>query len=172
LQGGLYVSPHAWEESLRDAAKQLSIEAFVSFASTRTLEIGGVGEPRAIAANLWSIDALAFEYGRFVESFRDVPRSLEELLRNGGSVADAQVVPGALYMAEAWTACSTRDPLLPPELLPRPWPGRTARDVLLRSRRLALSARRDRGALTLFATSFGEATASQSVDNATKGDRS
>ena len=33
------------------------------------------------------------------------------------------------------------DPLLPPELLPRPWPGRAARDLLLRTRRQALQLR-------------------------------
>ncbi|MBV8160494.1 MAG: transcriptional regulator, partial [Acidimicrobiia bacterium] len=39
---------------------------------------------------------------------------------------------------------------LPPELLPRPWPGREARDLLLRSRRLALTARQAGGLPALF----------------------
>jgi phenylacetic acid degradation operon negative regulatory protein len=45
--------------------------------------------------------------------------------------------------------CFDDDPLLPPELLPRPWPGRQARELVVRSRRLALQIREahDRPAL-------------------------
>jgi phenylacetic acid degradation operon negative regulatory protein len=42
------------------------------------------------------------------------------------------------------------DPLLPPELLPRPWPGRAARELLLRSRRLAMQLRTSGARPTLF----------------------
>ena len=40
--------------------------------------------------------------------------------------------------------------VLPPELLPRPWPGRTARDIVVRSRRLALLLRVDARRPALF----------------------
>ena len=53
-------------------------------------------------------------------------------------------------MTVAYLGCFNDDPLLPPELLPRPWPGREARDLLLRSRRLALSARVAGGLPALF----------------------
>jgi len=43
-----------------------------------------------------------------------------------------------------------RDPLLPPELLTRPWPGRTARDLLVKSRRYALAVREAHGRPALF----------------------
>jgi phenylacetic acid degradation operon negative regulatory protein len=42
------------------------------------------------------------------------------------------------------------DPLLPPELLPRPWPGRAARELLVRSRRLALLLREQHNRPALF----------------------
>ena len=52
-------------------------------------------------------------------------------------------------MAVAMSECTRNDPFLPPELLPRPWPGRSARDLVQRSRRLALMVREahDRPAL-------------------------
>ena len=53
-------------------------------------------------------------------------------------------------MTVAYLACFNDDPLLPPELLPRPWPGRAARDLLRRSRRLALAAREAGGRPALF----------------------
>ena len=42
------------------------------------------------------------------------------------------------------------DPLLPPELLPRPWPGREARDLLARCRRIGVLAREEKGGPALF----------------------
>jgi phenylacetic acid degradation operon negative regulatory protein len=53
-------------------------------------------------------------------------------------------------MAVSFQDVFAADPLLPPELLPRPWPGRTARDLLVRSRRLALALREAHGRPALF----------------------
>jgi phenylacetic acid degradation operon negative regulatory protein len=55
-------------------------------------------------------------------------------------------------MAVEFQECFNEDPLLPPELLPRPWPGRTARDLILKSRRLALALRQGQGRPALFRT--------------------
>ena len=53
-------------------------------------------------------------------------------------------------MTVAYNDCSGDDPLLPPELLPRPWPGRPARELLVPSRRLALGLREQHGRPALF----------------------
>jgi phenylacetic acid degradation operon negative regulatory protein len=50
-------------------------------------------------------------------------------------------LPGALAVTVEFGSVFADDPLLPPELLPRPWPGRAARELLVRSRRLALRLR-------------------------------
>ena len=57
--------------------------------------------------------------------------------RHDEPLPDSAFMPGALAMALAYKACFDADPLLPAELLPRPWPGRAARDLLASSRRLA-----------------------------------
>ena len=67
-----------------------------------------------------------------------------------GKLADAEFLPLALAMGVAYSRCSSIDPHLPPELLPRPWPGRAARDVVVRSRRLALLLREDARKPALF----------------------
>ena len=74
---------------------------------------------------------------------------LENLRVRNERIADAAFLPGALRMMTAFTDVFSDDPVLPPELLPRPWPGRAARDLLVRSRRLALRLRsaQDRPAL-------------------------
>ena len=60
-------------------------------------------------------------------------------------------LPGALVgHASSSVECFADDPLLPPELLPRPWPGRAARELLVRSRRLALLLREQHNRPALF----------------------
>lgn len=152
VQGGLYVSPHPWEAQVRATVKQMEIGDCVSFAASDSLEIGGVSEPRLLAQSLWPIEELRDRYESFLDQYRGVPDALEQLLRDGRSLDDELLVPGVLRMAEAWSHVSELEALLPAELLPQPWPGSEARDVLLRSRRLAISARRERGELTLFSS--------------------
>ena len=53
-------------------------------------------------------------------------------------------------MAVAYNECASIDPYLPPELLPRPWPGRAARNLIVRYRRLALMLRAEAGPPALF----------------------
>ena len=67
--------------------------------------------------------------------------SLGEMREQHRRLPDTVFLPGALAMGVAFQECFEDDPLLPPELLARPWPGRAARDLLVRSRRLALAIR-------------------------------
>ncbi|MGH9188082.1 MAG: PaaX family transcriptional regulator C-terminal domain-containing protein [Acidimicrobiales bacterium] len=138
VQKGLYVSPHRWDNDITEAAKRLDLADHVTLASTDDLEVGGVRDPRALAARLWPTDDLAVAYQRFVDDYAEMPKRLEEMRRQHRRIPDAMFLPGALAMGVAFNGTFERDPLLPPELLPRPWPGRTARELVLRSRRLAL----------------------------------
>jgi phenylacetic acid degradation operon negative regulatory protein len=70
--------------------------------------------------------------------------------RDHGRLPDTDFLPLALTMAVSYTQCSAQDPYLPPELLPRPWPGRAAREIVVRSRRLALLLREEAGRPALF----------------------
>ena len=64
----------------------------------------------------------------------------------------------AAKLAIRFNACFEHDPLLPPELLPRPWPGRAARDLLARCRKHGVLAREDKAGPALFRV-FDEAIA-------------
>lgn len=141
LQGGLYVSPHAWEDDVRREADRLGVGEQLLLVATDDLEVGGERDPRGLARRLWPLDELAGRYRTFIATYEAVPRTLETMRQQHRRLADAAFMPGALAMAVAFQTCFDDDPLLPPELLPRPWPGREARDVVLRSRRLALLAR-------------------------------
>lgn len=150
VQGGLYVSCHAWEPAVREAAKELGVEGCMTFATSVDLEIAGTREPRCIARALWPIDDLAAHYEAFLARYRSLPEVLEARIAGGEPLDDTELIPAAFAMVRAWADGPIHDPLLPGELLPDPWPGREARELLLRSRRLALAARSERGPLTLF----------------------
>lgn len=151
VNNGLYVSPHPWDDEVRTVAVELEIGEHLTLASTDDLDIGGIRAPRELARNLWPVDELAALYSRFVTDHQDVVPLLERLRERHDRISDADFLPGALAMVIAFQQVFLRDPLLPPELLPRPWPGRSARDLLVTSRRLALRLRSEHERPALFA---------------------
>lgn len=150
IQGGLYVSPHQWHKDVWGEAQRLGIAEAITLATTDELEIGGEREPKRIAARLWALDELAAGYESFASQFSAIPGRLTEMRDHRQRLPDAAFLPAALRMVVAFQEWFARDPLLPPELVPRPWPGRTARELLIRSRRLALAIRQTQGRPALF----------------------
>jgi phenylacetic acid degradation operon negative regulatory protein len=155
VQPGLYVSPHRWEKEVADEADRLDVAEHVSVFSSDDLAIAGTSDPRELAARLWPVDDLAQAYEHFVRTYAGIPDAIGEMRRRGQRLPDATFLPGALAMGVAFNECMDRDPLLPPELLPRPWPGRAARDLVVRSRRLAVLIRERHDRPVLF-RSFDE----------------
>lgn len=141
IQGGLYVSPHPWEDDIRRLAADLGVADNLTLATTDDLDVGGERDPRKLAAMLWPIDEVAVAYERFVDQFRHLPSELEALRQDRGRVSDTELFPRMLAMGVAHDEISGEDPFLPPELLPRPWAGRAARELVVRCRKLALQVR-------------------------------
>jgi phenylacetic acid degradation operon negative regulatory protein len=151
VNNGLYVSAHPWEGEVRAIAEGLDVVGRLTLAGTDDLEVGGVRSSRELARALWPVDELAASYDRFVAEHGHVVPILEKLRRQHDRISDTDFLPGALRMVVAFQQVFLRDPLLPPELLPRPWPGRAARDLLVTSRRLALRLREEHERPALFA---------------------
>ena len=150
VHNGLYVSPHPWEKDVIAAAEGVAAGGHVTLASTDDLVVGGVSDPPAVAARLWPLDRLAGRYRSFVDRWSHVPADLDTMRRRDESLPDSAFLPGALAMGLGYQACFDDDPLLPPELLPQPWPGRAARDLLVASRRRALQIRAQHNRPALF----------------------
>jgi phenylacetic acid degradation operon negative regulatory protein len=150
VTNGLYVSPHRWDKDVGGEAERLDLADLVIQASTDDLNVGGVSDPRELAGQLWPIDELADRYRQFVDTYEGVPDALEAMRRRHERLADAVFLPGALAVTVEFASVFADDPLLPPELLPRPWPGRAARELLVRSRRLALLLREQHNRPALF----------------------
>jgi phenylacetic acid degradation operon negative regulatory protein len=149
IHNGLYVSAHRWEKDALGEAERLDVAEHITVASTDDLEVGGVRDPRELARRLWPVADLARRYDSFVARYGDAPATLTEMRSRRERLSDADFLPAALAMGVHFQECFDDDPLLPPELLPRPWPGRQARELVVRSRRLALQIRgaHDRPAL-------------------------
>jgi phenylacetic acid degradation operon negative regulatory protein len=150
VTNGLYVSPHRWDKDVSSEAERLGLTGAVTQATTDDLNVGGVSDPRELVRRLWPIDQLASRYEQFVEIYGGVPDALENMRRRHERLADAVFLPGALAVTVEFGSVFADDPLLPPELLPRPWPGRAARELLVRSRRLALLLRERHNRPALF----------------------
>lgn len=151
VNNGVYVSTRPWEETVRQAAAALDVADRITLAGTDDLEVGGVRSARELARLLWPVDEIAASYERFVKDHEHVVPLLRRLQDRNDRIVDSDFLPGALHMVVAFQEVFLRDPLLPPELLPRPWPGRAARDLLLKSRRLALRLRAEHERPALFA---------------------
>lgn len=158
IQPGLYVSPHPWTTDVVDGARRLGIGDHVTTLTTDDLDVGGVTNPRALAGQLWPLDEVARRYEDFIQMYREVPDALEAMRRRHERLSEHDFLPGALHIAIRFNESFELDPLLPPELLPRPWPGREARDVLARCRRIGVLAREDKAGPALFRV-FDEAIA-------------
>ena len=150
IQGGLYVSPHPWHKDAAAEAERLGIGESVTYATTDDLDVGGEHDPRKLASLLWPVEELAQAYERFNARHEHIPKLLIDMRSRKQHLPDSAFLPAALAMTVAYDECAGRDPLLPPELLPRPWPGRQARELLMSSRRLALALRKGQGRPALF----------------------
>jgi phenylacetic acid degradation operon negative regulatory protein len=151
VQNGLYVSPHPWEKAARDHADRLGVLSHTTLATTDDLEVGGVRDPRRIAAALWPLEELGARYQAFVDEYRHVPDVLEQRRRDKSRLTEAEFLPGSLAFGLRYQECFAGDPLLPPELLPRPWPGREARELVLTCRRVGVLLREEHDKPKLFA---------------------
>ncbi|MBK9181051.1 MAG: transcriptional regulator [Acidimicrobiales bacterium] len=150
VHGGLYVSPHAWHDEVRAAAERLGVDRHLTLVTAEDLEVGGARDPRELARRLWPLDEVATRYERFVAEHSGVPARIEQLRTRGERLPDTEFLPLALAIGVAYAECAAIDPYLPPELLPRPWPGRAARELVRKSRRLGLRAREGRERPALF----------------------
>jgi len=141
IQGGLYVSPHPWHKDVRSEAERLAVDELVSYATADELVVAGVSHPTEVAARLWPVPELADRYRALVDTFTPVVAHLEEMRTRRERLPETVFLPGALSLTVAFVEVFFEDPLLPPELLPHPWPGRQARELAREARRLAFAQR-------------------------------
>lgn len=81
---------------------------------------GGIGAAAALVHRAWDLDRLGAAYQRFVEDLRPATEPVT-------AVGDDEAAFVARFrLVHEWRSFLFRDPQLPPELLPTPWPGAIA----------------------------------------------
>ncbi|MFJ4092854.1 PaaX family transcriptional regulator C-terminal domain-containing protein [Kitasatospora sp. NPDC089913] len=128
LQGGLYVSANAWEPYVEEAAHRLGAHDALTLLTTTDLRRGDTREPAELARELWPLAEIAERYHRLDRVAG--PRLAR--LTGPGALSSAELLTIAVELAAELTRAMDPDPLLPPELLPQPWPGATAREQVAR----------------------------------------
>ncbi|MDF5754503.1 PaaX family transcriptional regulator C-terminal domain-containing protein [Spongiactinospora sp. TRM90649] len=128
LQGGLYVSANPWEDLVGAEVSRLGADDYITYLTSTDLRVGGVHDPRKLADRLWPLDDLAHAHRRLAR----VARSRLDRLSHSTSLDQPQLLTIAVELASEFTRALEPDPLLPPELLPHPWPGAQARELVAR----------------------------------------
>lgn len=128
LQGGLYVCANAWEPYVEDAAHRLGAHGALSLLTTTDLRRGDTREPAELARRLWPLREVADRYHRLSRIAQ--PR-LDRLTGSAG-LSPSELLTIAVELAAELTRAMEADPLLPPQLLPQPWPGTQARELIAR----------------------------------------
>lgn len=126
LQGGLYVCANAWEPYVEDAAHRLGAHGALTLLTTTDLRRGDTQEPAELARRLWPLQEIADRYHRFSRIAQ--PR-LDRLTAPAG-LSPSELLTIAVELAAELTRAMEPDPLLPPQLLPQPWPGTQARELI------------------------------------------
>ncbi|KFU82045.1 DNA-binding transcriptional regulator [Amycolatopsis lurida] len=128
LQNGLYVSANAWEPYVEEAAGRLGVLDALSLLSTTDLRKGDTRDPVELARRLWPQREIADRYHRLGR----IAQSRLERLTGPVALSSAELVTTAVELAAELTRAMDPDPLLPPQFLPRPWPGAQARELVAR----------------------------------------
>ncbi|MDL4772313.1 MULTISPECIES: PaaX family transcriptional regulator C-terminal domain-containing protein [Thermomonosporaceae] len=126
VQGGLYISPNAWEPHVEAQARHLGVLDHLTLLTTDSLRQGDERDPAALARALWPQDEIADRYQRLASVARPRLRRLHE----GTELPSTQWLTIAIELAAEFTRAMEPDPLLPPQLLCQPWPGTQARELV------------------------------------------
>ncbi|WP_228974805.1 PaaX family transcriptional regulator C-terminal domain-containing protein [Streptomyces sp. DH12] len=128
LQGGLYVCANAWEPYVEEAAHRLGAHDALTLLTTTDLRRGDTREPADLARHLWPLGEVAERYHRL----EHVARPRLDRLTGPAELSPSTLLTLAVELAAELTRAMRPDPLLPPQLLPQPWPGTRARQVVAR----------------------------------------
>ncbi|MFF7776895.1 PaaX family transcriptional regulator C-terminal domain-containing protein [Streptomyces tanashiensis] len=123
VQGGLYVAANPIAGLVEAKARHLDILDNVTFLTSGDLRIGDVEDPLRLAAAIWPLDEIAARH----EQLAAFAETCADRLAHGAELSGAERLVLAVELAAEFSRAMTPDPLLPPELLPRPWPGSRAR---------------------------------------------
>ncbi|UUU19295.1 PaaX family transcriptional regulator C-terminal domain-containing protein [Streptomyces sp. DSM 40750] len=166
LQGGLYVCANTWEPYVEEAAHRLGAHGALTLLTTTDLRRGDIQDPAELARRLWPLQEISDRYHRLSRVAQ--PRLAR--LTGPTGLSPSELLTIAVELAAELTRAMERDPLLPPQLLPQPWPGAQARELIARCW-AALHAREPGEARPVFFRLYADVTREAADRAARSGDR-
>jgi phenylacetic acid degradation operon negative regulatory protein len=109
-----WVAAHATDE-----VESLLGEAGVRYERFSAAHTGGGTGAMALVRRAWDLTEIAAAYGTFVDQLTPVVFAVD-------GRDDEKAYAARFTLVHAWRTFLFRDPQLPPELLPEPWPGSDA----------------------------------------------
>jgi phenylacetic acid degradation operon negative regulatory protein len=103
-----------------DGVEALLSEAGVRYERFTAYHAGGLAGAAGLVRRAWDLIEIGGEYDEFVRQLTPVVAAVDS-----GS-DDEEAYAARFRLVHAWRTFLFRDPQLPPELLPEPWPGTTA----------------------------------------------
>ncbi|MFF8275365.1 PaaX family transcriptional regulator C-terminal domain-containing protein [Streptomyces lateritius] len=147
LQGGLYTSANDIGEIVEAHARHLGVLPSLTRLTSRDLRVGDEAAPARLAALLWPLQQIADRH----EALAALATARLARLSGTDRPTDTERLTYAIELAASFTTAMEPDPLLPPELLPQPWPGTRARALAAQCwEALAAGTGQDPGRLRLF----------------------
>lgn len=123
LAPGLFVSPHDLRPAL-EAESDGAVGRYLTTAVAPRVERGG--QPIAdLVGTLWPLDVL-------IDAYAALHATLDHWAGSAAGGDPVRALAGRTAVLAALERAIGTDPLLPPELLPADWPGRTARHRIRR----------------------------------------
>ncbi|MGW7054244.1 PaaX family transcriptional regulator C-terminal domain-containing protein [Streptomyces sp. NPDC054887] len=128
VQGGLYVSANPIGEQVEAQARRLGIRDALTTFTSGDLRVGAHRDATDMARALWPLAEIADRYERLAA----LAQARLDRLEGAAATNDTDRLTIAVELAAQFTRAMEPDPLLPPELLPRPWAGAHARRLTAR----------------------------------------
>jgi phenylacetic acid degradation operon negative regulatory protein len=122
LYDGVWVSPHAREEEVRDVLRELGVATATLLTGTPSALSPAAGDP----LSAWDLDAQAAALERFTQRWGVWRKRAED-----GGVSPSEALRARTGLITAWRLLMAHDPGLPPQLLPPCWPLVAARAVFV-----------------------------------------
>jgi phenylacetic acid degradation operon negative regulatory protein len=115
LGGGVWLTPHVERED--ELAAAINDEPAAE-ARSFVAELGRMGDPRALVADAWDLDAVRTQYEAFIDDFARVR-----------ALAPEACFRQQTLLVHAWRRFPFLDPDLPGALLPDGWPRQRAHEL-------------------------------------------
>jgi len=122
---GVLAHPSADLDSLIDIIEANGVQEQLVVMRAKSLGMLNAKPLQGLVRECWNLEAIADEYGRFIERFLPVLHAL----RASRSLDPEQCFVVQTMLLHEYRRVLLRDPLLPDQLLPLDWPGTEARQL-------------------------------------------